>query len=353
MAKKVESANAWMIKDAEAETALMAHRDVVDEFLHPDKKLPNVVGLAVGAKVANGCPTGESALIVLVTQKLEKSMLSAGAIIPEELGGYKTDVMAIGVPMAECEPKQEAVTPLTLKNRARPAKGGYSVGHKDITAGTIATGVYDIIPPEGKVSPPVNGVGMPFKYYILSNNHVLANCNDGKIGDAVLQPGPFDGGKDPQDRIGTLCRFIPIDFSEPITNQNNVVDCALACVEFSDIDREIFWSGEVRGWKQKNFVKVGDLVKKTGRTSDFTTGRITAIDATIDVNYGEGKVARFKDQILTTNMSAPGDSGSLITTLDNVAVGLLFAGSSIVTIANHIENVRALLKVEVAEQIIN
>ena len=76
------------------------------------------------------------------------------------------------------------------------------------------------------------------------------------------------------------------------------------------------------------------------------------IGATVNVNYGGGRVARFKDQIVTTNMSAGGDSGSLVTTLDNVAVGLLFAGSSVATIANQIENVRRLLKVEVAEQIL-
>jgi len=67
------------------------------------------------------------------------------------------------------------------------------------------------------------------------------------------------------------------------------------------------------------------------------------------VGYGGGKVARFKDQIVTTDISAGGDSGSLVTTLDNVAVGLLFGGSSIATIINQIENVRSLLKVEVAE----
>ena len=94
------------------------------------------------------------------------------------------------------------------------------------------------------------------------------------------------------------------------------------------------------------------IVKKTGRTTNFTTGRITAINATIDVNYGGGKVGRFVDQIVTTNMSAGGDSGSLVMTLDNIAVGLLFAGSSVAMIANQIENVRALLRVEVAELIL-
>ena len=55
---------------------------------------------------------------------------------------------------------------------------------------------------------------------------------------------------------------------------------------------------------------------------------------------------------MTTNISAGGDSGSLVLSLDNVAVGLLFAGSSIATIANQIENVRSLLRVEVAERIL-
>ncbi|GGK20114.1 hypothetical protein GCM10010965_11410 [Caldalkalibacillus thermarum] len=41
-----------------------------------------------------------------------------------------------------------------------------------------------------------------------------------------------------------------------------------------------------------------------------------------------------------------------MTTLDNIAVGLLFAGSSQATIVNQIENVRALLGIEVAEEML-
>ena len=63
-------------------------------------------------------------------------------------------------------------------------------------------------------------------------------------------------------------------------------------------------------------------------------------------------MARFIDQIVTTCISAGGDSGSLVSTLDNVAVGLLFAGSSVATIINQIENVRSLMRVEVAEEIL-
>jgi len=169
------------------------------------------------------------------------------------------------------------------------------------------------------------------------------------VGDAILQPGPYDGGTDPADRIATLTRFVPIDFAP---TASNLVDAAIAEGQFHDLDREIYWTSAVRGWRRKALVPVGLVVKKTGRTTNFTTGRITAINATVNVSYGSGRVGRFVDQIVTTNMSAGGDSGSLVLTLDNVAVGLLYAGSAVAMIANQIENVRALLRVEVAEQIL-
>lgn len=345
-----QSENKMLLSENAREETYKAHSAVVDDFLQNPPA--NVVGLAEGIKWKNGQPTGEPALVVLVTHKQDKSQLSAASLIPHKLADMQTDVLSIGCVFAGgCE--SSGVTVQTLGKRIRPAQGGYSVGHKNITAGTIATCVYDILQ-GGTTNPPVHGVGIPSIFYILSNNHVLANSNAGAIGDAVLQPGPYDGGTDPADRIATLSRYIPITFNPPtpLVNQNNLVDCAIAKGEFHDLNREIYWNGYVRGWRRKANVTVGTLVKKTGRTTNFTTGRITAINATVDVSYGGGKVARFKDQIITTNMSAGGDSGSLVMTLDNVALGLLFAGSSTAMIANQIENVRSLLRVEVAEQIL-
>ena len=318
--------------------------------MHPEKPRANVVGVGIGVKHTNGQPTGEPALLVLVTQKVDQTELSSSDLVPPMWQDIQTDVMAIGYPFAGGggEPGIE-----TLAKRVRPAKGGYSVGHFKITAGTISTCVYDILP-GGTVSPPSHGVGVPPKFYILSNNHVLANVNAGALGDPILQPGPFDGGVDPADRIARLSRFIPITLNPPVplALHRNLVDCAVAEGEFHDLDREIYWSCCVRGWRRKAGVLVGTTVKKTGRTTNFTTGRITAINATVDVGYGGGRVGRFIDQIVTTNISAGGDSGSLVTTLDNIAVGLLFAGSGVATIVNQIENVRSLLRVEVAEQIL-
>ena len=330
------------------------HSAAVEQLLPPVPARPrsNVIGVGVGTKWRNGQPTGEPALVVLVTHKLERGQLSEADLVPAQVDGMQTDVLAIGYPLAGGgEPL--AVAPQSLARRIRPAEGGYSVGHVRITAGTIATCVYDILP-GGAVSPPSHGLGLPPRYYILSNNHVLANSNDANLGDPILQPGPFDGGTDPADRIARLSRFIPITFDPPVprAQHQNLVDAAVAAGEFHDLDREIYWIGYVRGWRRKANVTVGTIVQKTGRTTNYTTGRITAINATVDVGYGGGRVARFIDQIVTTNISAGGDSGSLVTTLDDVAVGLLFAGSSIATIVNQIENVRSLLRVEVAEQIL-
>lgn len=340
------------LADKEAAAAQKAFAACEPEFLDAKKPRANVVGLGVGVKWTHGEPTGEPALIALVNQKLEPGQVSRSDMVPAKLQDMQTDVLSVGQLLAGGGAPPVAGIQ-TLARRLRPAEGGYSVGHVRITAGTLGTCVYDILP-EGGTMPPRPGIGIPRQYYLLSNNHVLANSNDANLGDPVLQPGPFDGGSDPADRIGRLSRFIPITFDPPTprAQHNNLVDAAIAAAEFHDLDREIYWVGYLRGWRRRAEVRVGDLVHKSGRTTNYTVGRITTINATVDVGYGGGRTARFRDQIITTAMSAGGDSGSLVSTLDNVAVGLLFAGSSVATIINQIENVRNLLRVEVAEQIL-
>ncbi|MDQ0178313.1 chymotrypsin family serine protease [Bacillus chungangensis] len=322
-------------------------REVENELLNCN----HVVGVGIGVKYENGQATGTPSIVTLVNQKLPEDQLASAEIIPKEVKGIKTDVFEVGHIVAGTNVTMNPDIQ-TLTKRVRPAKGGYSVGHKDITAGTIGTCVYDILP-GGSNNPPVHGEGIPSRYYILSNNHVLANSNDASIGDPILQPGPWDGGVDPADRIASLTRFVPIEFSPqvPLEKQNNLVDAAIAEGQFDDLDRHVYWNGNVRGWRKKAEVTVGTRVTKTGRTTSKTFGTVNVVNATIDVSYGS-KVARFKNQIVTTNMSAGGDSGSLITTVDHVAIGLLFAGSAYATITNHIEDVRSLLRIEVADQIL-
>lgn len=292
----------------------------------------NVVGVGVGNKMKDGRETSEPSLVVFVEQKLDADMLTKDDLIPREVGKFKTDVVETGVILAggqmdmQYAPSTSDVGVQTLRNRVRPVEGGYSVGHYKITAGTMATAVVDAAP----------FPGIPGRYYMLSNNHVLANSNDARVGDPILQPGPYDGGTSPADIVARLSRFVPIHFD----GRCNYVDAAIAEGEFHNLDREIYWIGYT---KEVAAPQLGSIVQKTGRTTNYTTGRIIGVNATVNVNYGGGKVAKMCGQIVTTNMSAGGDSGSLLLDMNENAVGLLFAGSATVTIHNDIRSVLRLL----------
>jgi len=143
---------------------------------------PNVVGVGVGEKETHGHKTGEICVIVMVRVKVPKAGLSPQALVPREVNGIPTDVIQVG----DLRPLQSRT------DRWRPAPGGVSIGHYQITAGTLGCVVRDRNSGER---------------LILSNNHVLANSNDASPGDPILQPGPADGGQAANDRIGQLERF--------------------------------------------------------------------------------------------------------------------------------------------------
>jgi hypothetical protein len=299
----------------------------------------NVVGVGLGHKIKDGEQSATPSVMVLVSEKLPEQMLHSRDKVSKTVDSTPTDVLEVGHLFAGGDGGElasgpvaplQAVDAQTLATRIRPVRPGYSVGHPKVTAGTIGAGCYDLRPLPGK----------PTKYYILSNNHVLANSNDASLGDPIYQPGTFDGGG-PADAIGRLARYVPIKFD----GSCNYVDAAIAEVPFDTIDRDIYWNGYPT--TAAVAATVGMPVKKTGRTTHFTTGRVTALNATVNVGYGGGKVAKFCNQIITTDMSAGGDSGSLVLDWTNRPVGLLFAGSSVATILNPIATVQVALGVRV------
>lgn len=226
--------------------------------------------------------------------------------------------------------------------RLRPAPGGISVGHFGITAGTLGCLV------RGRSAPRIN------RLMVLSNNHVLANTNAGPMGAAILQPGQFDGGKNPADQIAILERFVPINFA---AGSSNTVDCATGWAWPNRVRRELMYiSGGVTRYFRVGSTPVAALlgmqVGKSGRTTQLTRGAVTAVGATINVNFGGGRVGRFTNQIAVRtpggNFSAGGDSGSLIWTWDarRAPVALLFAGGGGTTFGNPIASVLARLDVQ-------
>ncbi|MGI9293101.1 MAG: hypothetical protein ACR2PS_03890, partial [Pseudomonadales bacterium] len=264
-------------------------------------------------------------LTVMVEKKEAKDKLAKESLVPEKIDGIPTDVMEVG--------KIEA---LAFDARLRPAQPGYTLGHYNITAGTFGCLVRDKRVCCGEDADDIR---------ILSNNHVLANTNAANIGDAILQPGPFDGGEFPADSIATLARYEEIVFG---ASGYNLIDAALAKPTANrNVIAAIIGSVVPTGVSQ---AFPFDSVVKAGRTTEVTTGLVLATNATVNVGYGLAGVAQFRHQILTTAMAAGGDSGSLLMNFDLEAVGLLFAGSPIITIHNHIADVQNALGVEVVTE---
>jgi hypothetical protein len=304
-------------------------------------KRANVVATGIGYKETNGTKTTTLSIVCSVTEKVASSRLSGRELVPTTIDGTPTDVVRSGVIRALQAPT----------DRFRPAPGGVSVGHGAITAGTLGCWVTK------------NG-----QKVILSNNHVLANSNDAEIGDSILQPGPFDGGSFPQDHFANLTQFVPISFEgEPsecpfanaviavfnagcrvinsntrykvakVQTEDNLVDAAIATpLDPADVKDEILNIGSIQGMVEG---ELGMAIKKSGRTTGFTTGEIQQVDVTANVQYGAGQIALFTDQLLAGAMSQGGDSGSAVLDDDNRLTGLLFAGSDTTTIINRIENV--------------
>ena len=282
----------------------------------PEPVSKNVVGLGIGKKsMSSSNLVGGDVVRVYVRKLLPDEN------IPEQFEGLPTEVIEIGRITA-----YEKLTTWHRLNHHRPTACGVSVGHPNITAGTLGC----LVEKEGK-------------HYILSNNHVLAASNTADAGDLVIQPGRADGGMDPNDEIATLEPYQSIDFA----GNSNHIDAAIALVGPSsqtNVDPEIIDIGRPKSTTKTALI--GQTVRKHGRTTGQTLGVIEDNSANVGVYFGNS-YAQFVDQIVIKGVgSAPfsqsGDSGSLIVdavTLEPVA--LLFAGSdeSGLTIANPINRV--------------
>ncbi len=321
--------------------------------------LPNVVGVGKGDKHVNGERTGTPAVTVLVRRKMPKTEMQACDVVPTSIDDADTDVIEVGDVVAL------GVADVVRTKKYRPAMPGISAGHYRISAGTYGALVYD------------KKTGEPL---LLSNNHVFANSSNGrdgraKVGDPIYQPGPHDGGTK-EDTIAHLYNFAPVSM-ETVTP-----GCQVASAVEAALNKVVKWfrkSYEVRFYKRtsgvnlvdaatakpvnKNWVTgdivgigvpkrmaeaaVGDKVRKSGRTSGLNSGTVKVVQATIKVGMGDAGEATFSDQVVTTHIAQPGDSGSLVVNEKGEAVGLLSAGSDSVSIFGRMKNVCDALSVRI------
>jgi hypothetical protein len=184
------------------------------------------------------------------------------------------------------------------------------------------------------------------QFHILSNNHVLARSNRGKIGDPINQPGNIDVGCQvvEADFVADLSGFEPISFSS-----DNTIDAAIAQIRSGQVRTDGFILDIGVPSSSPLEASIGLGVKKSGRSTGLTTGQISAINVTVSVEYCPRcvphcwlpRMAQFVGQIAITpgTFSAGGDSGALIVeNVDNAPrpVALLFAGSPELTIGSPI-----------------
>ncbi len=276
-----------------------AARELKAELLAGD----DVRSLGAGWLALGIAPAGEGVNVAVRVESLSGGRDAAVARIEERCRG-EVDVRETGPIVAQAGEQE----------RVRPLLPGFSVAHVDVTAGTIGAFVT---------------VGGDTALRVLSNNHVLANEDEADPGDAVLQPGPYDGGTDPQDRIGTFEKAVALSDTGA-----NVVDAAIAALA-DGIEAEPLDYGELGtlAGVLEDPAEAGAVAKR-GRTTAYTRGRVTAFELDgVQVGYTRGTLT-FDDQIEiestgSGSFSAGGDSGSLILTADDAprAVGLLFAGS--------------------------
>lgn len=238
---------------------------------------------------------------------------------------------------------------------ARPVPMGVSTSNVSlIYAGTLGVRVHRI--------------GQSSDVGYITNNHVAAangpgfcpaQANPQKLppfGVVQCQPGRLDapGNVCVAPSIGALTSVPPIIMGNAF---ENVVDAAFVRSSRNLVNKLILDIGNPSPTVQEP--ALGLAVRKSGRTTGFTTGTISTINAMVSVNYSSPGLpacglAKFVGQTIITpgSFSAGGDSGSLILGSTDTSgrrrpVGLLFAGSSTATIANRIGDVLGALHVQV------
>ncbi|MBI5022255.1 MAG: hypothetical protein HZB59_12530 [Ignavibacteriales bacterium] len=189
--------------------------------------------------------------------------------------------------------------------------------------------------------------------YVLSNYHVLwadiVSGGNGRVavaGDPVIQPGLIDVSCNAANaqNVATLSG------SGSLPGANVDAGYAQVITGMVRTDGAILEIGTISATTVA--ASVGQLVKKSGRTTGLTRSSVSGLNATISVAYdnecagGAAFTKTFTGQIVIKNKAskflAGGDSGSLMVqdlATNPKAIGLLYAGSTSTAIANPINSV--------------
>ncbi len=303
-----------------------------DDFEHL-LDLPNVVGIEYDEATHR--------VYVMVRQKVPEADLDDGDIVANNVD-IDSEVEDVGEirPLggdAMSVPGQPLGAP---GKRHRPVPGGVSEAHANSTAGTC--GPYPAEVTRIDEAEWHRGVKLGDRVRI-SNAHVYAGENP-TLGQAILQPSPYDGGNADGDTVGELVGYVPVADGIRVDAAARSTANAQDSVAYHDLDNV---GGVYRGDYPQSLT--GQSVVKTGRTTEVTSGSIVGTTATIRVRYGVGTIT-VKDVITFGPILEGGDSGSpIFLEPDRPLFSLGFAGSTNRSFGIKIPNIEADLGVKFVE----
>lgn len=279
------------------------------------------VDAGIGIGIGIGQRPGDFSLAIRVKKRLPHLDALLQRIVA--LARREVNILETGT----IEPFNGAPGPAQLQAECRPLVIGCSVGHATAPAGTLG-----LVARHAKTNRTV----------FVSNSHVLAHSGTAAIGDAITQPGKTDGGTTP---VAAL-----LDFAPPKVNGSNLVDAAIAVPD----PAIALQTDQIPGIGAFTIAPAGILlpkasVSKLGRTTGLTHGVVTATEFDHCVVESEIGNLTYDDQIEITGVNGPfsrkGDSGSLIVTDKNEAVGMIFAGNEFANDGNGLSYANPLPKV--------
>ena len=332
---------AWLVMPTGAQAQSLLDPDnvqvqavmkVQDAFTPSLMAHPDVLGTATGLNDAGG-------LAILV-------------FVNEESPSAARTLQSLNATLAGVPVRLVATAPF------RAFKGGPGVSHKAIQTPPIQLGTSG-----GWRSDLANGfccggtlgalIQVGGQQRILSNYHVFeadivngGNGTTAQTGNFIIQPGLLDVGCN----AGSAQNVATLVKSSSLPGSN--VDCSSANV----ISGMVRTDGAILEVGVPSSSTVGaslnQAVKKSGRTTGLTRSTIGGLNATVSVAYenecagGSAFTKTFTGQILVNNKGSKflggGDSGAVMfedVTTNPRAVGLLFAGSTSLAVANPIGQV--------------
>jgi hypothetical protein len=251
-------------------------------------RIPGVVKVGIGMKEVAGVLTEETVLRVYVVEKKASALVPPGELIPPVVQGLRTDVIVV---LPDSDEDDES--------KYRPIKGGIQINR----AGTGSLGTLGCLAHLVADDTTV----------LLSNHHVLYGA-EGVDGTECGQP-------DYTSSCCCTCGDIAVNLHGI---RRDHLDLAIARIKPGiGTDAQVHEIGAITGVAD---AVSGEDVKKRGRTTGLTTGKVSNLEMdgtglkilNIEVKKDNGNL-RF---------SRPGDSGSALLNSDNQIIGLHKSGNN-------------------------